>query len=123
MLRHSPSVRELQQLLTAWNPQSGHDYALSCYAGVCAMPPQHGRAYLYRNISYQARHGLANIQLMNQDQHERQDSSEGIDCHVFRLLGFDESCLCQLKTRVGRRRYYNLPLAAIRCYKETRASI
>ncbi|KAK0642907.1 hypothetical protein B0T16DRAFT_332559 [Cercophora newfieldiana] len=39
--RHSPSVRELQQLLGAWNLQSGYDYALSCYAGVAALPPQH----------------------------------------------------------------------------------
>ncbi|KAK0613695.1 hypothetical protein B0T14DRAFT_539446 [Immersiella caudata] len=40
--RHSPSTRELQQLLAAWNLQSGYDYALSCYAGVAALPPQHG---------------------------------------------------------------------------------
>jgi len=40
--RHSPSTRELQELLAAWNLQSGYDYALSCYAGVSALPPQHG---------------------------------------------------------------------------------
>jgi hypothetical protein len=40
--RHSPSTRELQQLLAAWNLQSGYDYALSCYAGVSALPSQHG---------------------------------------------------------------------------------
>ncbi|KAK4454894.1 hypothetical protein QBC34DRAFT_391015 [Podospora aff. communis PSN243] len=39
--RHSPSTRELQQLLAAWDLQSGYDYALSCYAGVSELPSHH----------------------------------------------------------------------------------
>src|SRR3954468_23465520 len=32
--RHSPSTRELHQLLAEWDLRSGYDYALSCYAGI-----------------------------------------------------------------------------------------
>jgi hypothetical protein len=36
--RHSPASRELEQLLNSWDLQDGYDYALSCYAGVSALP-------------------------------------------------------------------------------------
>ncbi|KAM7198326.1 hypothetical protein V8F33_005117 [Rhypophila sp. PSN 637] len=36
--RYSPSDRDLQRLLSAWALQDGYDYALSCFAGVSALP-------------------------------------------------------------------------------------
>ncbi|KAM7192593.1 hypothetical protein V8F20_008802 [Naviculisporaceae sp. PSN 640] len=38
--RDSPSNRDLQRLLSAWDLQDGYDYALSCFAGVSALPSQ-----------------------------------------------------------------------------------
>ncbi|KAK3343553.1 hypothetical protein B0T25DRAFT_614708 [Lasiosphaeria hispida] len=36
--RASPSTRDLQRLLATWDLQDGYDYALSCFAGVSALP-------------------------------------------------------------------------------------
>ncbi|KAK0705473.1 hypothetical protein B0H67DRAFT_498815 [Lasiosphaeris hirsuta] len=36
--RPSPSTRELRRLLATWDLQDGYDYALSCFAGVAALP-------------------------------------------------------------------------------------
>ncbi|KAK4209115.1 hypothetical protein QBC37DRAFT_324431 [Rhypophila decipiens] len=36
--RYSPSDRDLQRVLSAWGLQDGYDYALSCFAGVSALP-------------------------------------------------------------------------------------
>ncbi|KAM7210335.1 hypothetical protein V8F06_014286 [Rhypophila decipiens] len=40
--RYSPSDRDLQRLLSAWGLQDGYDYALSCFAGVSALPSLDG---------------------------------------------------------------------------------
>lgn len=38
--RDSPCNRDLQRLLSVWNLQDGYDYALSCFAGVSALPSE-----------------------------------------------------------------------------------